>query len=87
MRPFYITHASGHTDLVSLLARACQVPVLQADYQGELPLHWAVRSGRLEVVTLLIERFGMDYNAYVPRRLVRLSIWQNLLVINDWWIT
>ncbi|ORZ24524.1 ankyrin repeat-containing domain protein [Absidia repens] len=60
--------ASGHTDLVSLLARACQVPVLQADYQGELPLHWAVRHGRLEVVTLLIERFGLDCNAYVPRR-------------------
>ncbi|KAI8099440.1 ankyrin repeat-containing domain protein [Halteromyces radiatus] len=60
--------ASGHTDLVSLLARTCQVPVLQADYQGELPLHWAVRHGRLEVVTLLIERFGLDCNAYVPRK-------------------
>ncbi|KAI8331374.1 ankyrin repeat-containing domain protein [Chlamydoabsidia padenii] len=60
--------ASGHTDLVSLLARACQVPVLQADYQGELPLHWAVRQGRLEVVTLMIERFGVDCNAYVPKK-------------------
>ncbi|CAO3596389.1 unnamed protein product [Absidia cylindrospora] len=60
--------ASGHTDLVSLLARSCQIPVLQADYQGELPLHWAVRNGRLEVVTLLIERFGLDHNAYVPKK-------------------
>ncbi|KAI9299936.1 ankyrin repeat-containing domain protein [Cunninghamella echinulata] len=60
--------ASGHTDLVSLLARQCQIPVLQADYQEELPLHWAVRQGRLEVVTLLIERFGVDCNAYIPKK-------------------
>ncbi|ORZ11107.1 ankyrin repeat-containing domain protein [Absidia repens] len=60
--------ASGHSDLVSLVARVYQVPVLQADYQGELPLHWAVRNGRLEVATLLIERFGVDCNAYVPRK-------------------
>ncbi|KAI8069396.1 ankyrin repeat-containing domain protein [Gongronella butleri] len=60
--------ASGHTDLVSLLARRCQVPVMQPDQHDELPLHWAARHGRLEVVTLLVERFGVDCNAYVPKK-------------------
>lgn len=60
--------ASGHTDLVSLLARTCQLPVLQPDDHGELPLHWAVRAGRLEVVTLLIERFGVDCNSYATKK-------------------
>ncbi|KAI8148806.1 ankyrin repeat-containing domain protein [Fennellomyces sp. T-0311] len=60
--------ASGHTDLVSFLARSCQIPVNQPDHRGELPLHWAARHGRLEVVTLLVERCGCDFNAYVPRK-------------------
>ncbi|ORY93179.1 ankyrin repeat-containing domain protein [Syncephalastrum racemosum] len=60
--------ASGHTDLVSFLARSCQIPVNQADHRGEMPLHWAARHGRLEVVTLLVERCGCDFNAYVPRK-------------------
>ncbi|KAI7878809.1 ankyrin [Lichtheimia hyalospora FSU 10163] len=60
--------ASGHTDLVSFLARSCQIPVNQPDHRGQLPLHWAARHGRLEVVTLLVERCGCDVNAYVPRR-------------------
>ncbi|KAI8384319.1 ankyrin repeat-containing domain protein [Radiomyces spectabilis] len=60
--------ASGHTDLVSFLARSCQIPVNQPDQRGELPIHWAARHGRLEVVTLLIERCGCDCNAYVPRK-------------------
>ncbi|KAI8074034.1 ankyrin repeat-containing domain protein, partial [Gongronella butleri] len=60
--------ASGHTDLVSFLARSCEIPVDQADYRGEWPLHWAARHGRLEVVTLLVERCGCDCNTYVPRR-------------------
>ncbi|KAI8391387.1 ankyrin repeat-containing domain protein [Radiomyces spectabilis] len=60
--------ASGHTDLVSLLARSCQIPVNQADHKEELPLHWAAKHGRLEVVTLLIERFNCDCNAYVSRK-------------------
>ncbi|CDS08099.1 hypothetical protein LRAMOSA02048 [Lichtheimia ramosa] len=60
--------ASGHTDLVSFLARSCQIPVNQPDHRGELPLHWAAKHGRLEVVTLLIERCGCDMNIYVPRK-------------------
>ncbi|KAG0173145.1 hypothetical protein DFQ28_009403 [Apophysomyces sp. BC1034] len=60
--------ASGHTDLVSYLARSCQIPVNQVDDNEELPLHWAARHGRLEVVTLLVERCGCDFNAYVPRK-------------------
>ncbi|ORX62572.1 ankyrin [Hesseltinella vesiculosa] len=60
--------ASGHTDLVSFLARSCEIPVDQPDYRGEIPLHWAARHGRLEVVTLLVERCGCDCNTYVPRR-------------------
>ncbi|KAI9499643.1 ankyrin repeat-containing domain protein [Zychaea mexicana] len=60
--------ASGHTDLVSFLARSCQIPVNQPDHRGELPLHWAARHGRLEVVTLLVERCGCDFNSYVPRK-------------------
>lgn len=31
-------------------------------------MHWAARHGRLEVVTLLVERCGCDFNAYVPRK-------------------
>ncbi|KAG0173370.1 hypothetical protein DFQ30_008108 [Apophysomyces sp. BC1015] len=60
--------ASGHTDLVSFFIRSCQIPVNQSDSRQELPLHWAARHGRLEVVTLLIERFGCDVNSYVPRK-------------------
>ncbi|ORX56829.1 ankyrin [Hesseltinella vesiculosa] len=60
--------ASGHTDLVSMLVRQCHVPLMQPDQNDELPLHWAARHGRLEVVTLLCERFGVDCNAYVPKR-------------------
>ncbi|ORZ21231.1 ankyrin repeat-containing domain protein [Absidia repens] len=60
--------ASGHTDLVSFLARSCEIPVNQEDHRGELPLHWAARHGRLEVVTLLVERCGCDCNTYVPRK-------------------
>lgn len=53
---------------MSFLARSCQIPVNQPDHRGELPLHWAARHGRLEVVTLLVERCGCDVNAYVPRK-------------------
>ncbi|KAI9300482.1 ankyrin repeat-containing domain protein, partial [Cunninghamella echinulata] len=60
--------ASGHTDLVSFLARSCEIPVNQPDHRGELPLHWAARNGRLEVVTLLVERCGCDFNAFVYRK-------------------
>ncbi|KAF7730964.1 hypothetical protein EC973_001010 [Apophysomyces ossiformis] len=60
--------ASGHTDLVSFLVRSCQIPVNQSDSRQEMPLHWAARHGRLEVVTLLVERFGCDVNSYVPRK-------------------
>lgn len=60
--------ASGHTDLVSFLARSCELPVNQEDHRGEQPLHWAARHGRLEVVTLLVERCGCDCNSYVPRK-------------------
>lgn len=59
---------SGHTDLVTFFSRSCQVPVTQADARGELPIHWAARHGRLEVVTLLIERFGCDPNAYIHKK-------------------
>ncbi|KAI8335461.1 ankyrin repeat-containing domain protein [Chlamydoabsidia padenii] len=57
--------ASGHTDLVSFLAQGL---VLIPDHQGEQAIHWAARHGRLEVVTLLIERYGVDYNTYVPKK-------------------
>ncbi|KAF7722653.1 Ankyrin repeat domain-containing protein 55 [Apophysomyces ossiformis] len=60
--------ASGHTDLVSYLARSCKIPINQVDDNEELPLHWAARHGRLEVVTLLVDRCGCDFNAYVPRK-------------------
>lgn len=59
---------SGHTDLVCFLARNCQIPVNQPDRRGEQPIHWAARHGRLEVVTLLVERFGCDPNAYVSKK-------------------
>ncbi|KAI8047809.1 uncharacterized protein B0P05DRAFT_345815 [Gilbertella persicaria] len=55
-------------DLVSFVMKACQVPVSEPDSRGELPLHWAVRSGRLEVVSLLVERYGCKINTYVPKR-------------------
>ncbi|KAI9313376.1 ankyrin repeat-containing domain protein [Dichotomocladium elegans] len=61
--------SDGHTDLVSYLARTCQIPVDQPDNRGELPLHWAARHGRLEVMTLLIERCGCNVNAYIPHKL------------------
>ncbi|KAI7896010.1 ankyrin repeat-containing domain protein [Mucor mucedo] len=61
--------ASGHTDLVLFLVQACQLPLEQADIRGETPLHWASRQGHLEVATLLIERFGCDFNSYIPRKL------------------
>lgn len=38
------------------------------DIRAETPLHWASRYGQLEVASLLIERFGCDYNSYVPRK-------------------
>ncbi|KAL9551230.1 hypothetical protein MBANPS3_004361 [Mucor bainieri] len=60
--------ASGHTDLVSFLIQACQLPVDQVDIRGEVPLHWASRHGHLEVASLLIERCGCDFNSYIPRK-------------------
>ena len=59
---------SGHTDLVCFLIRSCRIPASQSDHRGEQPIHWASRAGRLEVVTLLVERFGCDVNAYVSKR-------------------
>lgn len=59
---------SGHSDLALYLIQNCQLLVDLADIRGETPLHWASRHGRLEVASLLIERFGCDYNAYVPRK-------------------
>ncbi|KAI9260564.1 ankyrin repeat-containing domain protein [Phascolomyces articulosus] len=59
---------SGHTDLVCFLIRSCRIPANQSDHRGEQPIHWASRTGRLEVVTLLVERFGCDMNAYVSKR-------------------
>ncbi|KAI7865677.1 ankyrin repeat-containing domain protein [Spinellus fusiger] len=61
--------ASGHTGLVSYLIGGCGVPVHQESYAGELPLHWAARHGRLEVVCLFVEKYGCNVNAHVPRKL------------------
>jgi ankyrin repeat protein len=61
--------ASGHTDLVSFIIKVCQVPVDDVDCRGESPLHWAARQGKLEVVTLLIERYRCDVNPYVTKKL------------------
>jgi ankyrin repeat protein len=60
--------ASGHVDLVSYIVEVCQVPLLQADHRSELPLHWATRYGRLEVVSLLLERYGCEVNAYAAKK-------------------
>ncbi|KAI9322642.1 ankyrin repeat-containing domain protein [Dichotomocladium elegans] len=60
--------ASGHTDLSSFLLQTCKIPVNQPTHRGELPLHWAASHGRLEVVALLIERYGCDMNACLPRK-------------------
>ncbi|KAI9478511.1 MAG: ankyrin repeat-containing domain protein [Benjaminiella poitrasii] len=60
--------ASGHTELVSYIIKICQVPVNEADRRGELPIHWAARCGRLEVVALLIERYGSNINPYVTKK-------------------
>lgn len=59
---------SGHTDLVGFLVRSCRIPPTQETHRGEQPIHWAARAGRLEVVSLLIERFHCDHNAYVTKR-------------------
>lgn len=60
--------ASGHTELVSFVIEVCKVPANEKDRRGESPLHWATRSGKFEVVILLIERFGCDVNSYVTRK-------------------
>lgn len=44
------------------------MPPNEKDRRGESPLHWATRSGRFEVVTLLIERFGCDVNSYISKK-------------------
>lgn len=41
----------------------------QVDIRGETPLHWASRQGHLEVASLLVEKYGCDYNSYIPRKL------------------
>ncbi|KAI7903012.1 ankyrin repeat-containing domain protein [Cokeromyces recurvatus] len=60
--------ASGHKELVSYAIKVCQVPVNKADHRGELPIHWATRHGKLEVVSLLIERYGSYINPYVNKK-------------------
>ncbi|KAI8879298.1 ankyrin, partial [Backusella circina FSU 941] len=60
--------ASGHVELVSFIVEVCQVPLLQVDQRSELPLHWATRHGRLEVVALLLERYGCEVNAYTTKK-------------------
>lgn len=59
---------SGHADLVSFMIKVCLIPIDEQDRKGETALHWATRSGRLEVVTLLIERYGCDVNTYVSKK-------------------
>ncbi|GAA5815677.1 hypothetical protein MFLAVUS_009190 [Mucor flavus] len=59
---------SGHSDLVLFLIQNCHLTVDLVDIRAETPLHWASRYGQLEVASLLIERFGCDYNSYVPRK-------------------
>lgn len=50
------------------MVKVCHIPIDEQDCKGESPLHWATRSGRLEVVTLLIERYGCDVNSYVTKK-------------------
>jgi ankyrin repeat protein len=40
----------------------------EPDKRGELPIHWAVKNGRIDVVTLLIERYGCDVNSYTTKK-------------------
>lgn len=40
----------------------------EADDRGEYPIHWAVKNGKTEVVTLLVERYGCDVNAYTTKK-------------------
>lgn len=63
----YACH-TAHVELVTFLVRSCHIAVTQADRRGEQPIHWAARAGRLEIVALLIERFGCDVNAYISKR-------------------
>lgn len=62
----YACH-TAHVELVTFLVRSCHIAVTHADRRGEQPIHWAARAGRLEIVALLIERFGCDVNAYISK--------------------
>lgn len=59
---------SGNTDIVSFLIKVCQISGSDTDHKGETPLHWAARHGHLEVVTLLVEIFRCNINAYVSKK-------------------
>ncbi|KAI9351032.1 ankyrin repeat-containing domain protein [Pilaira anomala] len=54
------TDMTGANALHYACVSVCQVPVNETDYRGEIPLHRAVRSGRIEVVVLLVERYGSE---------------------------
>jgi len=53
--PLHLAAANGHTDCCKLLVRRNADVNAICDFDGDMPLHRAVREGRSEIVSLLLE--------------------------------
>jgi ankyrin repeat protein len=63
---YAIHHGFGEYDVISLLIKHPDTDLTFPDEDGTLPIHFAIRAERTEIVQNMLERGGFDINADSP---------------------